>query len=1171
MAKVLDFFIRLGVEGKDQVKRLADEIDTATKATQGFNEAALNSAGLLMDLGAVGALTEGVLKLKELVFPSIPVNDIIALAEKLGVSAEKAKELQNELKLPTEDITYAVDRIKQLNSLEFSAKDQFQMLSEELGITIDQFDKLSQLSERGKLDSKLDVGKAVKSVATLATGYNNVETAVKSMIAKVNPAYNAMIESNERLNQQLLQSAATITATSKVQGADGKTLQNLASIRALQPELKKSIKEVEIATLSLVGVTSEQTSGVFNIILQNTGQLNGQLKAAAGSADKFKDPLDAAAKLAPGLVATLGTLGLDMGQAADEVGNLLKGEIDSTAQVAKSLGITREMIENWKSQGVLVQKLTEKFDPFIKANAEAAKSVKGISSNIQDMFEITTREAGKPIASLFVNALSGVEQFLKKIIPEVQKVMTSVIERQVTTISVIGESLKPVIGGIMSAIGSIAPSIGPAIIMSLVLIENLFKSLTPLFSFVGSLIASIGTAVGSLIPVFLRFNESFGFIRVLTIFINVVSTVLGPVLQVVAVALNGIANTIAAIANNPLGALLLQVIALTAAIAPLIVTLVKIQLLVTSFGAITAYLSGAIAGIQTLIIVAGQTIPAVGAIISAFGALKVAVGAAFGALVSGGISAAVLSLKASMLLLSASFSAALASAVPFLLALAPLLAIGGAIAITLAVKGAKDLENVQKELDDLRSTTNNISDNALKNAEKLKALADAAAKGGLTKKQLEEQKQLIFGGKQQIKLIEDQIATVKKMKQEAQGAGASQEQLNQFDIQEKQLEKAKDTLSKYANAVKIASQDLAKLGTTNEQIAQKLKSAQSILDAGVGDPTKYKEAAKLQAELLEQQVKLGTITAEEGAKRLKITQNNEKLDYEAQLAAKEAIVKLYKTRFEKIEELRSSGKMSGDAAIAELEAVKNNSELEISIRKDAANKIKEIRKESYDADFAEIAAKQAEISAKQAEGAIGEAEAARQTTEAKVKESRIRIRQQQEELASEMNPEARRRIVAEIRKSQAELTKVEAEERERRNKERLKDFDEQEKIIQAALDKGRISEESYNQQRAENDEQRSQEELRQLDEKMKRLSATDKEGREAIAAQIAEAESKQEANRKAAMDRELATFQQSIDKQADLVRDAEAAKRLEVEKAIDAGVQSRAAGEAEIAKVAIDG
>ena len=124
MARILDFFVRFGVEGQSQVRKLSDEIALATSATQGFNEAALNSAGLLADLGAAGALLEGVFALKNFVFPSVPVADIISLSQQLGISADKAEELQEELKLPSDDIIYATEKIKQLNALEFSVKDQ---------------------------------------------------------------------------------------------------------------------------------------------------------------------------------------------------------------------------------------------------------------------------------------------------------------------------------------------------------------------------------------------------------------------------------------------------------------------------------------------------------------------------------------------------------------------------------------------------------------------------------------------------------------------------------------------------------------------------------------------------------------------------------------------------------------------------------------------------------------------------------------------------------------------------------------------------------------------------------------------------------------------------------------------------------------------------------------
>ena len=1150
--------------------------------------------------------------------------DTVRLAERLGLSAAESRKLQQSLNLPTDKIEFALAKLQQFERVKLPIEEQFRSLNKELEISQEQFDKLKnvKIHPQGTEDTNSGLSKVFETASKVSFGFNNISQSVQAMEGAARPAYEYLIGANERLNQSILQSAASITATSSVSGADGEKLKNLESIRALGPKLKDTIREVEVATQSLVGVTSQQTSEVFNTILRNTGALNGQLKEATGSAQKFKDPLDGAAKLAPGLVATLGTLGLPLSEAAMEINRLLKGEIDQNAKIAKSLGITRQMVEQWKAQGTLVDQLTKRFDPFLKANAEAARSVGGITSNIQDIFQIMGREAGKPLTAGFVTSLQAVYEVLQKITPTVQQVFTDIVAQAVTTMTKVADAVAPTFQGIGTAISAIAPVIANNFLSLLRIIGNIAETLKPVFSLAGTAIASIGTRLAILGQVAITLTETLA--NAFTSLVGGALTLLSPLLDIIAKGLEASANALAAISADPIGALVLQAVLFTAIIGPTVLTVLEL-------GAAFVALAGTVGGLDAIAVILVEMFPllgtAVAAVFNLIEAFKLAKIAGLEAFAEGGISAAISAvfpklagLVAAIGKLGPAFKAlgpiameaigtiatafaegglsgvfsALGTKVipaviqgfkdlavsagaldlalaPILAILVPLLAIGGVIAFTLVMKGKKDLEDTQQELDDLGKITNDISDNALKNAGKLKKLAEAAASGGLSDKQKQESKDLIFGTKQQIKLIDDQIDVTKKLKQEQAGKGADTEQLATFDKQVEQLETAKKSASKYADAVTIASQAVADLGTTTEQLAEKVKAAKGIIDSGVGDPTKFKESAKLLGDLIHKQVELGVISADEGAKTLAKLQNNTKLDYEAQLAAKEAIVKLYQSRFAKIDELKSTGQLSNGDAEKELEGVRSNTELQLKVRVDAGKKLNAVRKELADAELSEIGAQTAEIAAKKAQGSIGEDEAAKETTATKVAESRIRIEQQQKELANELNPEARRKLEGEVRKSEAEITKIESEERDRRNAERLKEFDEKAKIIQGGLDKGRITEDQFNAQKKSLDVARSAEEIQQLNDKFARLNITDKAGREAVQAQIAEAESKQEANKKQANERELATLQESVSKTTELVRNAETSKKLEVEKAIADGVKTRADGDAEIAKIAIEG
>ena len=100
-------------------------------------------------------------------------------------------------------------------------------------------------------------------------------------------------------------------------------------------------------------------------------------------------------------------------QARQEINSILQGTIDQNSVIAKSLNITNEQVRNWKQQGVLVDQLRERLEPFVAGNALAAKSVSGITSNIQELFEIFTREAGEPLYDDLIAQLERLYQFIQ--------------------------------------------------------------------------------------------------------------------------------------------------------------------------------------------------------------------------------------------------------------------------------------------------------------------------------------------------------------------------------------------------------------------------------------------------------------------------------------------------------------------------------------------------------------------------------------------------------------------------------------------------------------------------------------------------------------------------------------------------------------------------------------
>lgn len=260
--------------------------------------------------------------------------------------------------------------------------------------------KIATESNKGGLKA------SAAGIANLAFGFNNVVQAVKSLAAAAGPAYDFLIGSNERLNAQLLESQANLASAAKISVNNQEVTDPTAKIQASSGALKAALKQIEIDTQQLVGVTSSQVNELFQVAITNASALNNQSK-------QFPDAISAATELTKGFAAGLKTVGVPLIQARSEITSILRGQIDVNSALAKSLGITNQQVETWRSQGRLVDELNKRLKVFVAGNALAARSVEGISSNINDLVQRLGRVAGEPFLEPIIAALADVEKFLK--------------------------------------------------------------------------------------------------------------------------------------------------------------------------------------------------------------------------------------------------------------------------------------------------------------------------------------------------------------------------------------------------------------------------------------------------------------------------------------------------------------------------------------------------------------------------------------------------------------------------------------------------------------------------------------------------------------------------------------------------------------------------------------
>lgn len=261
------------------------------------------------------------------------------------------------------------------------------------------------------------VGGLVNQVSELGYQFMYFQQALMMLnqIVTTGP-FKLLIGQNEELNQQLLSSRATIASTMEVISIGGEQMAStpLTAIAELERPVKAAIARIRRDSLELVGVTSSQLVELFQIVTQFVGKL------------------DDASKLVTYFAGSLGAIGLPLYQARQEISSILSGTIDMNSVLAKTIGITNEMVLRWKTQGVLVTELTKRMESFKQANAIASNSISGIGSNISEVIENIGLIAGEELAKPIVARLRSIYNYLTEETVDASNNIVRVVRTDIT-------------------------------------------------------------------------------------------------------------------------------------------------------------------------------------------------------------------------------------------------------------------------------------------------------------------------------------------------------------------------------------------------------------------------------------------------------------------------------------------------------------------------------------------------------------------------------------------------------------------------------------------------------------------------------------------------------------------------------------------------------------------
>lgn len=269
----------------------------------------------------------------------------------------------------------------------------------------------------------------VDTLARTTVALYGINAAANVLTQTFGKFYQETIGRANEYEELLLRTKTTLASTNDVFANGEKVTDPLEKIDKLSGLIDERIDSIRKKTIELAGVTSNDVVEVFSIVASQAGQIGANLEEAENLAISF--------------AAALGTFGLPLRQARQEITSILQGNINVDSYIAQALQITSEDIRKAKSQiGGVAKFLEEKLSTAVAGQSLAAKTLNGVLSNIVDIWEIFTTDIGKSQLQPLVDAFDEVFQLLNKSLDSIRKIGSE-----------IGKVIPTITAGLASAAG----------------------------------------------------------------------------------------------------------------------------------------------------------------------------------------------------------------------------------------------------------------------------------------------------------------------------------------------------------------------------------------------------------------------------------------------------------------------------------------------------------------------------------------------------------------------------------------------------------------------------------------------------------------------------------------------------------------------------------------------
>ena len=245
------------------------------------------------------------------------------------------------------------------------------------------------------------VGELINQFAKFSVILYGVNEVTNILTSTFRGFFNETIGRAAKFEQTLLKTQTTLASTNRVFIGGDEITDPLEKINALTGEIGDRVESIRQRSIDLAGVTSNDVVEVFGMVASQISQINGDLGDAEDLAIQF--------------AAALGTFGIPLYQARQEIGSILRGDITIDSYLAKALGITNEDIARAKREvGGVVGFLNTKLAAAVAGQEIAAKGLYGVLSNIRDIYELIGQSIGEPLLQPIIDATTQLYNILFK-------------------------------------------------------------------------------------------------------------------------------------------------------------------------------------------------------------------------------------------------------------------------------------------------------------------------------------------------------------------------------------------------------------------------------------------------------------------------------------------------------------------------------------------------------------------------------------------------------------------------------------------------------------------------------------------------------------------------------------------------------------------------------------